>query len=66
MRHAGPGASDLSVLAMTEPGFLTATRGAYDTVGVDCAQLVGAELTEVTGRVAPSPAHRHAELNPPY
>ena len=33
---------------MTEPGFLTTTRTAYDTVAVDYAQVVGTELTEVT------------------
>lgn len=37
-----------TVLAMTEPDFLTTTRAAYNTVAVDYAQLVGTELSEVT------------------
>lgn len=35
-----------TVLAMTEPGYVTTTRTAYDTVAVDYASLLGTELTE--------------------
>lgn len=37
-----------TVLGMSQPDFLTATRDAYNTVAVDYAQLVGTELTDPT------------------